>query len=165
MGMTVSDGLSTRIRSSLLGRCRMPIPALGTAVLQAIAPLLVSTLWRPSVLCQVEGPFVNEQLLDILREQLARCGPPNLTVPPCPACRCEPSLVTCALLVAGVVVLCGVCFALGIVAARCSPRLPLERDLPGQPAITSTSASPSSSAPSQPSASVLTPARLRALQG
>ena len=42
------------------------------------------------VICRFEGSGVNEQLLDILREQLRRCGPANLTSVACPQTTCPP---------------------------------------------------------------------------
>lgn len=33
-------------------------------------------------------PAADSRLIDILKEQLARCGPANLTRPECPACNC-----------------------------------------------------------------------------
>ena len=58
---------------------------------------LLSATWSPAVRCVVDcegSTRLNTELLEILRDQLARCGPQNLTVgtcAQCPACVCEHS--------------------------------------------------------------------------
>jgi len=65
-----------------------PAPLLSAAG-AAIGSLLGSWRAAPTVVCRVEGAAVDTAILDILREQLQRCGPQNLTVPHCPHCLCE----------------------------------------------------------------------------
>ena len=89
---------------------------------------LLGSYWgsagSPRVHCVVECPSssVNSELIEVLREQLRRCGPQNLTLPACPACICSPERPQAGL---GVFTLIGVAAgsaALGsFVGARARP--------------------------------------------
>lgn len=82
---------------------------LGTAVLSFL-PFIHPTVWvERRSLSAADG-----RLMDILREQLACCGPANLTRPECPGCSCTAPAaagLVALFLVASVAVVAG--FALG----------------------------------------------------
>ena len=96
------------------------------AVSHAVGSYLGSSRSSPTVHCVVECPPpspVNEGLLDILRDQLARCGPQNLTLPSasvvtrtCPSCF---GTVVLALIV-GLIVGAGAGHVAHFVVASCS---------------------------------------------
>ena len=139
----------------------MPLGGLSQIALQIAGSAVTAWVAAPRVhcgelKCPVRDP-VNEALIEVLREQLARCGPTNLTGPGTVKCHCDTSVANyLTFWLAVALVICSV--ALGVLLGvalerRRSSELPLPSG--GAPA----KAEPAASQP-VPS----TPSTLRALR-
>ena len=101
-----------------------------SAASQALGAYLGSWRWTAATpVCRVDASPVDERLLDILREQLQRCGPPSLTTLPCPACVCGAGPQGVVLVLAAVLCLAGFVlgFSLGKRAGTQEPPVRVER--------------------------------------
>jgi len=144
-----------------------PAPLL-SALGAAIGSLAETLRAAPTVICKVERATTDSVILDILREQLQRCGPRNLTAPAFSHCICKTdspsgSLAALLVVVSLVVVLSflgGACLGLRCAACESTAVRP-ERLGAVEPSFQALVPGGARAAPQQPR--ILTPSAKRAL--
>ena len=133
----------------------MPLGGLSQIALQIAGSAVTAWVAAPRVhcgelKCPVQEP-VSEALVEVLREQLARCGPANLTRVDAVKCHCDTSVANyLTFWLAVALVFCSV--ALGVlIGVALERRRSSESPLPSRDAPAKVEPAGSQSAPSTPS--------------